>query len=99
MNDSRSEQFKQWAKVVYEMLAQNVLFTKHQSVSEIEAFKQEQETILARAGYALVEHSIENADYSGIAGWIKGVNIPLYHKVVQSIPDMPELSKEQGNEI
>src|SRR5690242_10842919 len=38
-------------------------------------------TLIARRASDLVTHAIENADYSGIKGWIKGENIPLFHKV------------------
>ena len=57
-NSERNTHFLGFAEQVYEALAQNVVFSKHRRLSEIEVFKQEQHTIIAQFAYDLVEYSL-----------------------------------------
>jgi hypothetical protein len=86
--DNRDKQFAGWAKATFTKMFHAKPFDTQEVDQECEDIW---EHVLARAGYDLVEHAIETADYSGIRGWIRGENIPLFHKVVQSVPDMIEL--------
>lgn len=101
-NNPRDTQFAGFARLLLEDLKPDLamLFTELSMnyPSRKEAGIQEAETIIkqhiAQRAYDLVTHVIETADYRGIDGWIKGVNIPLFHKVVQSIPDMTAWPEE-----
>lgn len=53
MTKERDEHFTKWATAVYKRLAQNVVQSTHR-LADLEAFKQEQHRILARAAYDLV---------------------------------------------
>ena len=81
----RDTHFLGFAEHVYEALAQNVLFSKHRRLSEIEAFKQEQHTIIAQFAYDLVEHVLSHT----------GLDTHPYHPSnawrAEDIPDLTTL--------
>jgi hypothetical protein len=89
---NRDNQFAGSAKAVYEKFVRNVLLSD--KGMDIEAFKQEQETILARAGYALVKQAIDEA-HSVLNGNCTDCyeHITAYD-VLRDIPDMPTLPEE-----
>ena len=98
-NDARTTQFAGFAKALLTKIDASIGNASERmergNVSEKE-FANELGTMIACAAYDLVEHAIETANYNGISGWIQGKNIPLFHKVVQSIPDMAALPEEQA---
>lgn len=57
----RKTQFLGFAKALYEELARNVLNTPHKELSQLEAFKQEQYTIIARRAYDLAKEAFYTA--------------------------------------
>lgn len=94
---NRDDQFVGWAKVVYEKLARNVLLSD--KGMDIEAFKREQEAILARAGYDLVQHALY---CDGLAPSAWGHASALYEREItthaNAIPDLSTLPEETAND-
>lgn len=56
----RDTLFLRSAEQLYEALAQNVVNTQRKRFSEMDAFKQEQHTIIARFAYDLVLHTAKS---------------------------------------
>ena len=57
----RDTHFYNAATFLYEKLAKNVMASE-KGLSDVEAFKQEQYTIIAQFAYDLVEHTLENSN-------------------------------------
>jgi len=85
MGNSRDTQFACFGKLLYEELAQNVLLSDKRRLSEIEDFKHEQELIVARRVYDLVEHTIANIVPNDIQ---QSTNQKSIAEIVETIPDM-----------
>jgi len=82
----RDTHFLGFAEHVYEALAQNVLRTKHRRLSEIEAFKQEQHTIIAQFAYDLVTYALEEMNPISLQSYETTGEI-----IAKEIPDLTAL--------
>jgi hypothetical protein len=77
----RDTHFLNAAKLLYEKLAQNVV-SSDKGLSDVEAFKQEQHTIIAQFAYDLVAHAIDSS-----SDWV-----PLDWTVAETISQIPDLT-------
>jgi hypothetical protein len=81
---NRDTQFMGFAKALYEELTQNVILT-NRGLSQIEAFKKDQELLIARRAYDLVEHTLNYTTES--------MARMFTDEAIEAIPDMTELQR------